>query len=93
MKTCLILFARLYRLLISPLLHFLAGPGAGCRFEPTCSRYFEQAVREHGAFRGIWLGLKRLLRCHPWGPHGYDPVPPAHHRRRTTTSIQPTSRP
>lgn len=60
---------RLYQLLISPLL-----PPA-CRYFPSCSNYMLQAVRKHGAFRGTWLGLRRLCRCHPWGGHGYDPVP------------------
>lgn len=59
----------LYRMLISPWL------GANCRFEPTCSEYAMQALREHGAFRGSWLAAKRIGRCHPWGGRGYDPVP------------------
>lgn len=59
----------LYRIAISPWL------GANCRFEPTCSEYTMQALREHGAFRGTWLAAKRIGRCHPWGGHGYDPVP------------------
>ena len=59
----------LYRMLISPWL------GANCRFDPTCSRYAIEALREHGAFRGTWLTAKRIARCHPWGGSGYDPVP------------------
>ena len=59
----------LYRMLISPWL------GANCRYEPTCSHYALEALREHGAFRGSWLAAKRIGRCHPWGGHGYDPVP------------------
>ena len=59
---------RLYQLLVSPLL-----PPA-CRFVPSCSRYTEQAVRRHGVLRGAWLGLRRLCRCHPFNPGGYDPV-------------------
>lgn len=47
-----------------------------CRFMPTCSEYMLQAIQEHGFFKGISLGLRRLLRCHPWGGCGYDPVPP-----------------
>ena len=46
-----------------------------CRYEPTCSAYADQAVRKHGAARGSWLALRRLLRCHPWGGSGFDPVP------------------
>jgi uncharacterized protein len=67
---------RLYRLAVSPLVHFLAGPLAGCRFTPTCSVYAEQAIRQHGIVRGGWLTLRRLGRCHPWGSCGHDPVPP-----------------
>jgi hypothetical protein len=59
----------LYRIAISPWL------GRNCRFEPTCSEYALQALREYGAFRGSWLAAKRIGRCHPWGGSGYDPVP------------------
>ncbi len=59
----------LYRLLISPWL------GNNCRFQPSCSEYALEALREHGAFRGSWLTIKRIGRCHPWGGSGYDPVP------------------
>jgi uncharacterized protein len=69
-------FVHLYQCTVSPLLCLLTGPGAGCRFQPTCSDYFLQAVETHGFFRGTWLGLRRLARCHPWGGRGYDPVPP-----------------
>lgn len=66
---------RVYQYTISPLL-----PGA-CRYTPTCSEYGLTALRRFGAFRGGWLTLKRFLSCHPWGGHGYDPVPedPQHH--------------
>lgn len=59
----------IYRILVSPLL------GANCRYQPTCAVYAEQALRRHGAFKGGWLVLKRIGRCHPWGGSGYDPVP------------------
>src|SRR5438045_5655049 len=66
---------RFYQLTISPLLSLLGGPGSGCRFEPTCSAYFLEAVEIHGFACGSWLGLKRLARCQPWGGSGHDPVP------------------
>jgi len=59
----------LYRYLISPLI------GSRCRFVPTCSEYAIGALRRYGLFRGLWLTTRRLLRCHPWGGYGYDPVP------------------
>ena len=49
--------------------------GGACRFEPSCSNYAQEAIRKHGAWRGSWLMVKRLARCRPWGPSGYDPVP------------------
>src|SRR5262245_39116043 len=65
---CLVI--RAYRLLVSPLL------GSNCRFEPSCSRFAEEAITRHGPGRGVPLAVRRLLRCHPWGgPGGYDPVP------------------
>ena len=60
---------RLYQLLISPVL------GPRCRFLPTCSDYAAEAIAVHGALFGCWLGVRRLVRCHPWGGSGYDPVP------------------
>jgi hypothetical protein len=72
---------RAYQYTISPVFSFLAGPGSGCRFTPTCSQYFLEAVETFGVVRGTWMGLKRLARCHPWGGQGFDPVPrdSAHH--------------
>ncbi|MSR15825.1 MAG: membrane protein insertion efficiency factor YidD [Gammaproteobacteria bacterium] len=59
----------LYRYTLSPLL------GPRCRFSPTCSEYCLEALAVHGALKGGWLTIRRLLRCHPWGGAGYDPVP------------------
>lgn len=52
--------------------------GANCRFSPTCSAYTVDAIQEWGPLKGIWMGLKRFSKCHPWGGHGYDPVPKKH---------------
>ena len=60
---------KLYQIILSPIL------GKNCRFEPTCSNYFIEAVNEWGIFKGSWLGFKRIFRCHPWGGFGHDPVP------------------
>ena len=61
---------RAYRLLLSPML------GENCRFQPSCSRFAEEAIRHYGVSRGAWLGLRRLASCHPWGgAGGFDPVP------------------
>jgi putative membrane protein insertion efficiency factor len=78
MRTLIHLLIRAYRWILSPVLHWVAGPGSGCRFIPSCSEYFEEAVEVHGACRGMALGLRRLCRCHPWTREvGDDPVPPA----------------
>jgi hypothetical protein len=60
---------KLYQLIISPML------GPKCRFTPTCSTYALQAIEKYGPFKGLWLGLKRISRCHPFGGSGYDPIP------------------
>jgi len=69
MKYLLIGLLKLYRLVVSPLY------GNVCRYYPSCSAYALRAVEVHGAVRGSWLAGRRLLRCHPWTPGGYDPVP------------------
>jgi putative membrane protein insertion efficiency factor len=60
---------RAYQILISPML------GQSCRFSPTCSSYSMQAIERFGFFKGCWLTVRRLLRCHPFNPGGYDPIP------------------
>jgi putative membrane protein insertion efficiency factor len=65
----LLVLIKAYRYCVSPLL------GPSCRFLPTCSDYAVQAIDKHGAGFGSWLALKRIARCHPWHPGGYDPVP------------------
>lgn len=62
---------RIYQWVLAPVL------GANCRFEPSCSAYAHEALGVHGPLVGSWLAVRRLLRCHPWGGYGYDPVPPA----------------
>ncbi|MCP9764976.1 membrane protein insertion efficiency factor YidD [Lacihabitans soyangensis] len=68
----LILVVRLYQIGISP--YF---PDA-CRFQPTCSQYMIDSIKEWGILKGTWLGFKRMARCHPWGGHGWDPVKRKH---------------
>ena len=69
MRRLLLLLIRLYQLGVSPLL------GPRCRFYPSCSCYTHSAIEQHGVPRGLVLGMRRLLRCHPFSPGGYDPVP------------------
>ncbi|MDH7488944.1 MAG: membrane protein insertion efficiency factor YidD [Anaerolineae bacterium] len=69
MKRLVLALIRFYQRYISP------GLPPSCRFYPTCSHYTYEAVERYGVVRGGWLGLKRILRCQPWNPGGYDPVP------------------
>jgi putative membrane protein insertion efficiency factor len=69
LKKIAILFVKFYQAVIRPLL-----PNA-CRYTPSCSQYAIEAITKYGAFKGSWLGFKRISRCHPWGGEGYDPVP------------------
>lgn len=64
-----LLLIKIYQYLISPIL------GQSCRFNPSCSQYGLEAIMKHGPFKGGWLTIKRIARCHPWGAHGHDPVP------------------
>lgn len=68
-KFIMLTLIRAYQLLLSPML------GASCRYTPTCSQYAVEAIQKHGPFKGGWLAIKRIARCHPWGGHGHDPVP------------------
>lgn len=70
MVTILILPIRFYQYAISPY------TPASCRHIPTCSQYAIEALKIHGVFYGLYLAVRRVIRCHPWGTHGYDPVPP-----------------
>ncbi|MDX1394331.1 MAG: membrane protein insertion efficiency factor YidD [Gemmatimonadota bacterium] len=70
MRAVIVFSIRCYQATISPWLP------ATCRFDPSCSEYARVAVERHGAARGSWLAARRLLRCHPFGSHGHDPVPP-----------------
>ena len=79
MRTILIALIALYRYCLSPLL------GPCCRFHPSCSSYALEALERHGVFAGMLLALKRIGRCHPWNPGGYDPVPD------TAASLERTS--
>ena len=65
----LIVPIKLYQILLSPLI------GPSCRFNPTCSNYAIEAINKHGPFKGLWLAIKRISKCHPWGDSGHDPVP------------------
>jgi hypothetical protein len=64
-----VLLIRFYQLVISPWM------GPRCRFTPTCSQYGIEAFQKHGPVKGLWLTIRRIAKCHPWGSHGHDPVP------------------
>ncbi len=83
----LIFNLQVYRWLISPLKQTMFGNLGRCRFTPSCSAYALDAVRLHGAWRGSTLALKRLLRCHPWGGCGWDPVPPIEPRCKKAAKV------
>lgn len=68
-QTILLGFIKAYQYVISPLM------APTCRFTPSCSQYASEVISKHGALRGSWLSLKRVLRCNPWNPGGYDPAP------------------
>lgn len=69
MRRVLLSVLAVYRYAISPML------GRNCRFMPSCSEYAAEAISRHGSLRGSWLAVRRVMRCHPWNPGGYDPVP------------------
>ena len=75
MGRALVILVHGYRWILSPLKVGLFGPGARCRFEPSCSDYAVQAITRHGAWSGTGLAVRRICRCHPWGGWGHDPVP------------------
>jgi putative membrane protein insertion efficiency factor len=86
MRRILMAGVRFYQLAISPWM------GSNCRFSPTCSRYMMEALQEHGSAVGLYLGIKRLLKCHPFHPGGFDPVPPAVHSPRWQGVSDPVNR-
>lgn len=79
MKHVFIALIKLYQWTLSGIF------GPQCRFYPSCSSYCVEALEKHGALKGAWLGVRRISRCHPWHPGGYDPVPPAYKKRERDT--------
>lgn len=69
LRSGLIFLVKLYQRFISPLL------GGNCRFHPTCSQYSIMAIEQYGVIKGLWLTIRRIIRCHPLNPGGYDPIP------------------
>ena len=86
MRPLLLALIRGYQYLLRPLL------GANCRFAPSCSEYAHEAVSRHGAIKGSGLALRRVLRCHPYHPGGYDPVPEARASSRSSSLSRPSPR-
>ncbi|MFZ5959715.1 membrane protein insertion efficiency factor YidD [Pseudomonas sp. QL9] len=82
MRKLALLLIQFYRYAISPLM------ANHCRFHPSCSCYAQEAIEHHGLLRGGWLTLRRLGRCHPWHPGGYDPVPPANSTPRPSSTAE-----
>jgi uncharacterized protein len=76
MKTIALALIRFYQKYLS------AAIPSSCRYDPTCSHYTYEAIQVHGFIKGVWLGMQRIARCHPLGPSGYDPVPPANKKSR-----------
>ena len=81
-RAAFILPIRLYQRFVSPIL------GSHCRYVPTCSEYTAQAVERYGVPRGCWMGLCRIMRCHPWGGRGYDPIDPVEADVEPSSDIQ-----
>jgi len=77
-------FARLLKRAVRGYQHLFAGRPSPCRYEPSCSTYAVEAIETHGAIRGGWFATKRICRCHPWGGHGWDPVPEAREHQCST---------
>lgn len=75
LSSIFIFFVKVYQAVISPLF------GSNCRFTPTCSTYTIESIKEWGPFKGTWLGIKRISKCHPWGSQGWDPVPKKHPKK------------
>ena len=73
---------RIYQWILSPLKSFFFGASCGCRFQPTCSCYAYDAFGHFGFRKGLWFTVRRLLRCHPWHPGGYDPLPDANSQKK-----------
>ncbi|VAX01819.1 Membrane protein insertion efficiency factor YidD [hydrothermal vent metagenome] len=79
MQKILLSLIKFYKYFISPTL------GSNCRYEPSCSEYTHQAISAFGVLKGSWIGIKRILRCHPWHEGGYDPIPDEQHKLTDTT--------